>query len=95
MERGFYAPQARCANANAAVHYLRTDGFWIDPSAEIARITRFLGIDDIRCTPTPVDYVVPVDSSGMPPISEEDRAYLLDLYAADIAETERMTGPSV
>ena len=93
VERGFYAQQMRGASAHAAaVHYLRTDGLWIDPAGEIAKIARFLGIDGVEYVPGPVNYLVPVDSSGMPPISEEDRAYLLAIYASDVAETERLTG---
>lgn len=92
VERGFYAPQIRRAGAcAAAVHCLRTDRLWSDPATELAAIARFLGVDAAERA-APVGYVVPVDSSRLPPISEEDRAYLLDLYAPDIAETGRMTG---
>ena len=94
VERGFYAEQvARMLGLFSAeqILFLRTDALWSDPVLTLGRVYAFLDLpptDEMA----PQRYVVPLVSERGAPLDRSEAAYLADLYAADIVETQLLTG---
>lgn len=93
VERGFYAPQAARLLSlfpRGQILFLRTDRLWLDHAGSLRAVHRFLDLED---APTSAArYIAPLESRGLSPMAVSDLDYLAHLYAADIAQTMRLTG---
>lgn len=93
VERGFYAAQIlRILKLfpRQQVLFLRIDDVWENPTAAVEMVCDFLSVPGSQPY-LQREYVVPTDSRHLGHMSAEDRAYLDDLYAADIQETAQLT----
>ena len=95
VERGFYAGQIRTLFdlfPRRNVHFFRTDKLWIGPSATLAAIERFLGIDADTSLRAKQHYIVPTQSAKTGDMSQEVREQLNKTYWSDIQITAELTG---
>ena len=92
VERGFYAKQISKLTSlfpPQQLLFLRTDSLWENPPLEVARVHEFLGI----APPDAIEpnYIVPIDTRSIAPITRAALGFLSELFADDILETQKLT----
>ncbi|WP_424363180.1 tetratricopeptide repeat protein [Methylocystis parvus] len=93
VERGFYGRQiARLLELfpRERLLFLETDEMWSEPDRVMRRVHDFLGL----APPDPVEkeYIVPVETRDVGPMSDATRDALTDLYREDILQAAQLTG---
>ncbi len=89
VERGFYSQQIKKAKSLfRQMHFLRTDLLWTNTDGELSRLSQFLRIPFFKPRHR---YTVRVDTRGSAPLSENDLAYLIDIYREDLRCTSDLT----
>lgn len=93
IERGYYGRQIEQLATLFPIEtmlFLRQSDLLAAPDAVLAQVATFLGID-------PFAPVVPrllntAEDDGDPLMSDEDRAYLSEIFASDLLRVKRLTG---
>jgi len=96
VERGFYGEQvARALELfpRDQLLVLKSEDLRADPAGPLAKVRAFLGLPP-RTTPAPREVHVGRAIDYPSALTDEDRAWLRDLYAADAARLEALTGVS-
>ncbi len=93
IERGFYEQQITALQElfpSSQLHFFRTDSLWENPSIELARIERFLGIE--RVVKPRQSYVVPLHSAPADHMTKSVRDYLDEVFRPTISALSDLTG---
>lgn len=93
VERGFYGRQiARLLELfpRERLLFIETDDIWSEPDRVMRRVHDFLGL----APPDPVEkeYIVPVETRDVGPMSDATRDALTELYREDILQAAQLTG---
>ena len=93
VERGLYAGQVRRVLRlfpRRQILFLRTEDLWLETQRTVSAVERFIGVPPLLQVQS--SYIVPVRTTQVGPFDPRVRAKLDDLFAGDIAETQRLTG---
>jgi hypothetical protein len=72
------------------VHFLRTDSLWNNPDVELARIQRFLGVENL--IPARRSYIAPLKSMNTDAMTKRARGQLDEIFQPTIAVLGQLTG---
>ena len=93
VERGLYAPQVERLLAlfpRNQVLFFRTDRLWLEPGQLLNEVQDLIGVE--RRLIARSRYLVPINTSDLGPIPDEQRKVLVEMFADDILRTSALSG---